>query len=172
MTKHKLQRRGASLLELVVAGSLLVTGLSVVSIATVSAQRLKSDGRQYRVATDELNNQLEQLLNQRTTTLAKALSLVQPSEFANSQLPNAKLSVKRRNDEFGDRLIAQLEWDRPGKSKALVLVGWIRSADLDGDSVSAAQSKSPPASHFSSITTPWIGDEDSTLPPRGAQYEP
>ncbi|QDT00792.1 type IV pilus modification PilV family protein [Adhaeretor mobilis] len=118
-------RAGFTLTELLVAATLLVVALSVVGSLTVRTGRLWQDSRHYRLALDELSNQLDRLTTLDQANLATAIQEIKPSEQIEAALPNPKLSVELLSDEYGTRLLMQLAWDRLGKSSPVSLVGWV-----------------------------------------------
>jgi len=118
-------RRGFTMTELVVAATLLIAGLSVVAPLAVRSGRVWQDSRHYRLAVEELSNQLERLTSLDAVDRAAALSELVPSTQVSTALPNPMLSAETLTDENGTRLVLRLTWDRLGKSTPLTLVGWI-----------------------------------------------
>ncbi|MGI9427903.1 MAG: hypothetical protein ACR2NM_04555 [Bythopirellula sp.] len=123
--KHESDLRGITVTELVVAAGLLVVVMSVVTSLAVRNGRLQHDSRHYRLAVDELTNQLERLTALDADRLADAIAELAPSAQIQGTLPNPELTSERISDEFGDRLVLHLVWDRLGKRRPVTLVGWI-----------------------------------------------
>jgi len=119
--------RGFTVTELVVAAGLLVVVLSVVTSLTVSSGRLRQDSRHYRLAVDELSNQLEWLITIDEARRAEAIESLSPSPQARDMLPNPVLSAERLSDKHGNRIALHLAWDRLGKSTPVTLIGWINA---------------------------------------------
>lgn len=119
------QRRGSMLTELMVAAGLLVTSISLLATGTVAGWKLQRLERQQNVATDELSNQLEQLLALSPATVADAIAQLEPSSWALQTLPNAKLSAELIDDQFGNRIVLEIQWQRIGDSTPLIAVGWL-----------------------------------------------
>lgn len=121
-------RRGSMLTELIVAAGLLVTSISLLATGVVAGWKLQRLERQQNVATDELSNQLEQLLVLSPAAAATAIAQLEPSSWALQTLPNAKLSAKLIDDHFGSRVVLEIQWQRIGDSTPLVAVGWLDTA--------------------------------------------
>lgn len=137
----RVNRRAFTVTELVVAATLLVTAMSVVAPLAVRSGRLWQDSRHYRLAMEELSNQLERLTALEAVERAAAIVEVAPSPQVSTALPNPVLSVETLTDENGTRLVLRLAWDRLGPSAPVTLVGWIdplppATAPADGDPVS------------------------------------
>ena len=139
--KQPPRRRGLMVTELIVAATLLVVIMSVVGALTVRCGRLWQDSRHYRLAIDELTNQLERLTALNEADLAGAIAELSPSQQIRSALPSPFLSAERLADENGSRLVLQLTWDRLGKKTPVTLVGWIDP--LPPTTTSAANEETP-----------------------------
>jgi len=125
--KRKLarDRRGLFLTELIVAAGILVVVMSVVTTLTVKNARLRQDARHYRLAVDELSNQLDRLTSLDEASRQRALENLSPSPQIEDALPNPALKAETITDADGKRLVLRLSWDRPGKRMQVTLVGWI-----------------------------------------------
>ena len=132
----KVSRRGLLITELIVAAGLLVAILSVVMPLAVRSGRLWQDSRHYRLATDELTNQLEVLTSFDESELSTAISNLNISAPLQDTLPNPELSAKVVADENGTRVVLRLTWDRIGnKSTPVILVGWVSPLSAISDGV-------------------------------------
>jgi hypothetical protein len=123
--QHESDVRGVTVTELVVAAGLLVVVMSVVTSLAVRSGRLQQDSRHYRLAVDELTNQLERLTSLDADSLTDAIGALAPTAYIQTALPNPELTGERISDEHGDRLKLHLVWDRFGKRRPVTLVGWI-----------------------------------------------
>jgi hypothetical protein len=120
------RRRGTSMFEVFVALTLLVTVLSVSTTLIVKHNHLLVSARHYRLACDELTNQLETLTSLPPDELPAALEEVNVSAFTAERLHDAKLSATLADADFGQRLTLSLTWDEPGRREApLTLAAWI-----------------------------------------------
>jgi len=124
LSKLPKRRGGFTVTELIVAATLLVVLMSVVGTLTVSSGRLWQDTRHYRLAIDELSNQLDRLTALDDTRLTTAIAELSASPQIRSALPNPVLTAESLADENGTRVVLQLAWDRLGKSRPVSLVGW------------------------------------------------
>lgn len=123
---HATRRSGTTLIELLVAFTLLTALLGAALPLIVRHQQLLASARTYRLALDELSNQLETLTALDAEQLPAALETLAPSPFATERLPGAKLNAVL--DASGDqpRLTLSLAWDELGRrDKPLALVAWL-----------------------------------------------
>lgn len=117
-------RRGTTLIETLVAFSLLVTVLGVVAPLTVRHTRLLSEGRAYRYAVDELSNQLASLTTMSVSDLTQAIADLPSQELA-GPLAGAELTGQLDAIDVGQRITLSLEWPRTDRKRPTVtLVGW------------------------------------------------
>ena len=120
------RRTATSTLEVIVACTLLTSVLTVFTPLVVKHRRLLTAQRDYRLALDELSNQLERLTTLPEGEVSAALERLQPSEFAASRLPGAELRGELHAIDFGQRLKLELTWDEPQRSAAPVsLCAWL-----------------------------------------------
>jgi hypothetical protein len=122
---HSPSRRGSMMTELLVAATLLITGISLVVSVSFRTGKLWQDSRHYQLALDELTNQLERLTTLDEAELAAELADVEPSDAIKTALPNPQLTSELLADELGARVKLEIDWDRPGNPKPLALVGWL-----------------------------------------------
>lgn len=125
MSSPTAARRGFSLLELIVAATLLVSALGIVAPLAARTGRLWQDSRRHQLALDELTNQLERLTTLDAATLKTALAELTPSEPVRATLPNAALTAETFDDADGRRLALSLQWDRVGNPPPLTLIAWL-----------------------------------------------
>jgi len=120
---------GTSTLEVLVAFTLLTTVLTLSLPLVVRHGRLLMTARHYRLAIEELSDQLERLTAMRDAEVQSALERLTPSEFTASRLPGAELSGKLEPADFGQRLTLQIVWNEPQRRAAPVsLAAWILPA--------------------------------------------
>ncbi len=126
MNQHNCKsRRGLTLTEVVVAATLVVSMIGFVTPLTVRIGRVWQSTRQYRLAFNELANQMELLTSLGVSRCDAALADLKPSESTAETLPDARLEGKLIRDQDGTRLILSLDWDRGSKAVPLTLVGWL-----------------------------------------------
>lgn len=124
LKKHK-SRRGVSITEVLIAATLVVSTIGLFAPMSVRIGRVWQSTRQYRLAFNELANQMELLTSLGVARCEAALpSLTLSSKIADA-LPGSQLNGEMVSDEDGTRLILSLNWDRGSKSEPLSLVGWI-----------------------------------------------
>ena len=116
-------------MEALVALTLLTTVLSVSVPMVVRHGRLLTTQRDYRLALDELSNQLERLTALPTDALPAALANLTPSAWAAARLVDVDLQGSMERLEFAHRVTLRLSWDEPGRQSApLTLTGWVYPA--------------------------------------------
>jgi hypothetical protein len=125
--KQHVARSGSMLTELIVAAGLLVTSISLLATTTVAGLKFHRLERQQEVATDELSNQLEQILALPSEDVATAAAQLEISSWALHTLPAAHLNADLIDDEYGKRVELKIDWQRTGDSKPLVAVGWLNA---------------------------------------------
>lgn len=120
------RRTASTLIELLVAFTLLTALLGAALPLIVRHQQLLASARTYRLALDELSNQLETLTALDAEQLPAALETLAPSPFAIERLPGAELNATLDSSRDQPRLTLSLAWDEPGRrDKPLTLVAWL-----------------------------------------------
>lgn len=121
-------RRGLNSIEVIVALTLLTSVLALATPLIVAHGRLVKQQRSYRLALDELSNQLERLSTLPAGDLPAAIESLTPSQFAERHLPEATLRGELADVEFGRRVTLEVVWDEPNRHGAPVrLTAWIAS---------------------------------------------
>jgi hypothetical protein len=119
-------RRGSMLIELLASFGVLTTVFVVATPLVVRHGRLLTAARQYRIAVEELSNQLERLTALPGDELRARLPNLAPSEFATTHLHGAELTARLAPADVGERLTLEIVWDEPQRQGAPVrLVAWI-----------------------------------------------
>jgi hypothetical protein len=122
---------GVTLVELIVAATLVVSGLTVIGRLSVSTGRMWQQTRFEQFALEELSNQLEHLLALPAEQRDVALSQIVPSDLAISRLPDPVITSRLLGDQAGQRIELQISWNRVGPAKPMSLVGWIDVSDSE-----------------------------------------
>ena len=119
-------RRAISSLEVLVAFTLLSSVLALSTPLIVKHGRLLTAQRDYRLALDELSNQLERLAVLPDEDRSAALRQLTPSAIAAERLPGAQLRGELDSLDLGQRLTLRLWWDEPQRAAApVVMTAWI-----------------------------------------------
>jgi len=130
-------RRGASSLECVVAFTLLSSVLAFMSPLVVKHRRLVNSQRDYRLALDEVTNQLERLMAMKSDDVERAVEQMQASSFVTARLQEAALKGEVRNVEgesssMKKQVTVSLTWEqRP--AAPVTLTGWVESKPVKAD---------------------------------------
>lgn len=122
--KHR-ERRGVSVTEVLMAATLIVSAIGLIAPLSVRIGRVWQSTRQYRLAFNELANQMEWLTSLDSTSCEAVLPSLRVSDPIADSLPGSQLKGELMSDEDGTRLILRLDWDRGSKSEPLTLVGWL-----------------------------------------------
>ena len=127
--RKALARRGTTSLEVIVAFTLL-SGVMAFAVPLVVAHgRLLKAQRNYRIALDELSNQLDRAGTLPAVELPAAIENLSPSAHAAQRLPGARLRGELAESQFGRRLTLEITWDEPNRHTAPIrLTGWIKSS--------------------------------------------
>ena len=117
---------GTSSIEVIVAFTLLTSVLSLSVPLVVRHGRLLTSQRHYRLAIDELSNQLERLTALPEPELPEALDELTPSPFIVARLPGVELRYELKPMDYGQRLTLLVSWDEPQRRAAPVsMAAWM-----------------------------------------------
>ena len=126
LTFRQHSRRGTSLLDLMVSFALLVALVSVTTPLVVRHGWLLKSHRNYRLALDELSNQMDRLVGVPADQLPGAVERLAPSEFVAERLSGTKLIGQIKPGRIGQRLTLELSWNEPGRrERPVTLAAWI-----------------------------------------------
>ncbi len=119
--------RGAVIsVEVLVAFTLLTTLMAVAVPLVVRHGRLLVAARHYRLAVDELSNQLERLTSLPVDQVAAELGNLTPTDFTASHLPGAELNGQWQPADVGGRVVLHIVWDdRPRRAAPLSMAAWV-----------------------------------------------
>ncbi|WP_442505188.1 hypothetical protein SH528x_003965 [Novipirellula sp. SH528] len=129
--QHRKRRRGATLFELMVAATLLVSGVGVAAPLTVRSGRLWQQTRHQQMALDELTNQMETLIDLPIEQLENQLHKVEVSEAASTLLADAVLTAVIVRNENESQLRLSINWKRVGSPEPLTLTGWLKAESIE-----------------------------------------
>jgi hypothetical protein len=119
-------RRATTSLELLVAFALISGALACATPLVVAHGKLLKAQRDYRLALDELSNQLERLTALPAAEAPQALAALQPSDFTAARLHDVKLRGQLEAADLGQRMTLELSWDEPNRHAAPVrLSAWL-----------------------------------------------
>jgi hypothetical protein len=125
-TSPSCRRMGTTTIELLVAFTLLTTAMSVSLQLVVRHGRILESARQYRLAIEELTNQLDRLTALSVSEVRESLPHLKPSEFTSGRLPGAELQGLLADADMGLRLTLSIVWDEPQRrSSPVQLAAWL-----------------------------------------------
>jgi hypothetical protein len=111
---------------MLVALTLLSSFLAVSVPLVVRHGRLLVTARHYRLAIEELSNQLDRLTALPESQLQSELERLAPSPFTASRLPGAELSGELEPADVGTRIMLRIVWDAPQRRAAsLSMAAWV-----------------------------------------------
>ena len=114
------------MLDLLVSFTLLAAAMSIVSPLVVRHGHLLRSQRNYRLALDELSNQMEHLTTLPPDKLSDAMQQLAPMSFVAERLNGAKLSGEIRPAENGSQITLQLSWNETtGRNSPVMLTTWV-----------------------------------------------
>ena len=119
------RRRGAtSVLEVIVALTLLLSVLSLSVSLILRHGHLLTAQRHYRQALDELSNQMDRVTALPEDEVPQALKQLSLSPFAVARLSAAKLSADLKPGDMGQRITMRLTWNE-SHEQIVSMTGWI-----------------------------------------------
>jgi len=113
-----------STLEVLVALTLLMSVMSFSLTLIVRHSRLLVAQRHYRIALDELSNQLDRLTALPGDKVPQAVNQLSLSSFATERLPAAKLTAELKPADIGQRVLLHLTWNESYEESAS-MAGWV-----------------------------------------------
>jgi hypothetical protein len=119
-------RRGVSSIEVLVAFTLLAGIMTISTSLLVKQGRMLQAQREYRLALDELSNQMERLTVLPEDALREAVDSLKPSSTIAERLSGVQLRGELQPAEIGQRVTLRIWWDEPQRSAApLRLTAWV-----------------------------------------------
>jgi hypothetical protein len=107
----------------------LTTALTLSLPLVVRHGRLLESCRHYRLALDELSNQLDRLTALPEADARAELEQLKPSSFIAAKLPGAELTGQLQPADIGNRLTLRLSWnDLPQRPTTVPMSAWILPA--------------------------------------------
>jgi hypothetical protein len=124
-------RAGTSTFDALVAFTLLVTTISVAAPLVVRHGRLLKSQRDYRLALDELSNQIDRVSALSADELPAAMKELVPSAFISERIPSAQLTGDLQPTEIGTRVVLTISWNASqGRKESISLAAWIISPSM------------------------------------------
>jgi hypothetical protein len=124
LTNIRLRRCGSTSYEVLVAFTLLTTLLSLSLSSMVRHGRLLTSEQNYRLALDELSNQLDRLTALPGNELSQAVKELQLTPFTAERLSDAKLVGEIAPMDIGQRVTLRLTSQGPNGLK-VSMAGWM-----------------------------------------------
>ena len=113
------------MIEVVVSAGGLMVVMSCMSALIVRIDSVWKDTGHHRVAMNELSNQIERLTLMSPNEVDAAVSELKPSLLASRTLSDARLSGSVVDDEWGRRVILQIDWRRKHPGQPMTLTAWL-----------------------------------------------
>jgi hypothetical protein len=125
MKKIHKNRCGTTLLECIVAASILSVAIGTVTMAVFRIGRIWTGTGHYRIALQEVSNQLESLTQMPPDQVRTAIDSLAVSPAVERSLIDAKLSGELIQDDFGDRVKLQLSWGDGRTTRPIHMTAWL-----------------------------------------------
>jgi hypothetical protein len=119
------ERRGTTLLECIVAASILSVAIGTVTMAVFRIGRIWTDTGHYRIALQEVSNHLETLSQLPPDQIQPAIESLALSPDVGRSLVDAEFSGELIQDEFGDRVKLTLTWGDERKTRPIHMTAWL-----------------------------------------------
>lgn len=120
------RRGGTGSLDLLVSFTILMTMMTAVTPLVVRYHRTVKSHRDYRLALDELSNQMERLIVLPAEKLPAAVKQLAPSKFVQERLAEPQLTGEIQPADGGTRITLRMTWADTERDRApLTLVGWV-----------------------------------------------
>ena len=136
--KLPIARRGAVLLEVVVAAGLVVTGLAIATPIVFQTSKIWKQTRHHQIALDELNAQMDRLIMESGDEREASLKDLRVSPSTAEILFEASLTADLVSDSQGQRIELALDWKRIGDPPPVRLIAWINPLPEDAADEDAA----------------------------------
>jgi hypothetical protein len=112
--------------EVLVAFSLVATVIGMSAPLMVRHIRLLATARHYRLAIEEMANQLERVAALPPADVDAAVSSIAVSDFTAEKLPGAELTAELHDAKFGRRVTLHIVWDEPQRRETpLTMTAWV-----------------------------------------------
>ncbi len=118
-------RSGATMVECVVAASILIVAMSTVTSMAFRVNRIWIDVAHERTAISELTNTLEELTQLPTDEMDDAINELRPSAVAESSLNQPTITGHRIKGKLGDRIELRLQWQAIPTPRSVQLSSWV-----------------------------------------------
>ncbi len=133
MNNRNQPRRGTTLVECIVAASILSVAIGTVTTAVFRIGRIWTDTAHYRIALQEVSNHLESLTQLPPDQVQPAIDSLTVSSTVGRSLVDAKLSGELIQDEFGDRVKLELIWPSERAIRPIRLTAWLTESSAEDD---------------------------------------
>jgi hypothetical protein len=120
------RRRGALAIEVLVACSLLIAMIGLMATLTSRIGAIVKETRHYRLAINELSNQMERLSAMEKGECEAALAQLTISSEIRESLDEAQFQGRLLDDSDGVRVVLELNWNRNGPAVPVSLTGWLK----------------------------------------------
>jgi hypothetical protein len=125
MSHIKKPRHGTTLVECIVAASILSVAIGTVTMAVGRISRIWADTRQYRIALHEVSNHLETLTQLPPDQVQTAIDSLDLSPTVERSLVDAKFRGELIQDDFGNRVTLALTWSDGRATRPIHMTAWL-----------------------------------------------
>lgn len=125
--------RGTTLVECIVAASVLTVAIGTVTTAVVRISRIWTDTAHYRIALQEVSNHLETLTQLPADQVQAAIESLTVSPEVSRSLVDAKWSGELVQDAFGERVKLELSWQDGRPVRPVRMTAWLVEPPTEDD---------------------------------------
>ncbi len=118
-------RRGISAVEVLVSITLLMTVLSCSMVLIMRHGRMMVAQRHYRIALDELSNQMDRITALPAEQVADSMKKLAVWPFTAERLVGAKLTGELKPTDVGQRVVLRMAWKDSSTDETVSLAGWV-----------------------------------------------
>jgi len=125
MRQTPFDRHGTTLVECVVAASILSVAIGTVTTCVFRVSNIWTDTGHHRIAVQEVSNHLEVLTQLPVAEIQAAIDSLTVSDAVGRSLANATLTGELLNDEFGERVRLELRWQSSRPVRPIRMTAWL-----------------------------------------------
>jgi hypothetical protein len=121
-----MRHQGFTKLEMLVSATLLTTMIGIATPLFSQLNQVWHSTRLYQLASQELTNHLDEIMQLSRDECNIALSELKVSREILEAIPDARLVGKMESSPDGDRVVLSFQLPTSVRSEPIVLVGWLR----------------------------------------------
>ena len=131
-TNSRCRKKARGLMQIEVVVAALLLGAVITGVVGLNYRLLgvAKDTKHFQLALHEAANQIVLLSAGGLDGLDQRISEIKLSEDVAKALPDAKLDVRRIDDQTGTKVLVQIHWQRPAMPTSVELTGWVSTKEV------------------------------------------